>query len=257
MTNPKILLFDIETSPNLAYVWGLGKQYVGYTQLAKEKKITCICYKWLGKDKIYSLKMDMSKHDLMSYDDDSDKEMINNFIEVYNSADNAIGHNALKFDKGTIRARLIKHGCKDLYPIILDDTYLQSTPIYFNCHKLDYLSRYFELGRKADHPYDLWTDIMQGSNKALNDTVRYCKQDVILLEKVYNKLAPYIKLKFNRSIHAEDPNICPSCGSNNLKKDGVLMTSSLGKRQRLHCNDCGKNHTIGANEIKKVSQYPR
>ena len=41
---PKILYFDIETSPCVAYVWGCGKQFVGSKQLKKERKIISIGY---------------------------------------------------------------------------------------------------------------------------------------------------------------------------------------------------------------------
>ena len=48
---PKVLLFDIETSPNLAYVWGKYQQDV--VAFEEEWKIISVSYKWLGKRSIY------------------------------------------------------------------------------------------------------------------------------------------------------------------------------------------------------------
>ncbi len=48
-TKPKILFYDIETRPLLAYIWRLGKQRVGHYQLADQGNaydIICISYAW-------------------------------------------------------------------------------------------------------------------------------------------------------------------------------------------------------------------
>ena len=256
MNKPKILMFDIETTPNLATIWSTGKQFVNYESIWKEKKISCICWKWLGESKIYSLSMNLKKHNLMEYDDDADKEMLVKFSEIYNKADVAVGHNAIKFDKGTITARLSKHGLPPISPTIIDDTWRISCPINFNSHKLDYLARYFKVGTKAAHSYSLWLKVMRSDSKALNDTVKYCKKDVILLEKVYKKLLPYVKTKFNHAIYQQDTRVCPSC-SGKLKISSKRMSVGLGMRVQFSCNSCGKHVTIGENLIKKGSTYPR
>ena len=48
----KVLFLDIETSPNVAYVWGLWQQNVAISQL-KENSITlCWAAKWLGEEEV-------------------------------------------------------------------------------------------------------------------------------------------------------------------------------------------------------------
>ena len=47
---PKILFYDVETTPLKAYVWRCGKQVVNSTQLmpgANRYDIICIGYEWL------------------------------------------------------------------------------------------------------------------------------------------------------------------------------------------------------------------
>ena len=49
----RILLIDIETSPNLAHVWGLWQQNVGLPQLLESSYTMCYSAKWLGEKDIY------------------------------------------------------------------------------------------------------------------------------------------------------------------------------------------------------------
>lgn len=257
MKNPKILFFDIETTPNLVFTWRLGKQYVTMDNIHKERKISCICYKWQGEKQVHSLQMDMSLHDLTKHDDDADYQMLREFCKVYQEADLAVGHNAIKFDIGFIRSRLVKYKIGDIAPIIVDDTYLATKGISFNSHKLDYLSQYLGVGKKAPHPYELWRNVMRGDKKALTDTVSYCKQDVRLLESVYDKLLPYMKSKLNRAAFTEDKTACPSCGEDALIGRGKTITVTWGVRQRMSCQKCGKWCTTGSKSLIMSREYPR
>ena len=49
----RILAIDIETSPNLAYVWGLWDQNVSLNQLVESGEILCWAAKWLGEDEVF------------------------------------------------------------------------------------------------------------------------------------------------------------------------------------------------------------
>jgi uncharacterized protein YprB with RNaseH-like and TPR domain len=251
---PHILYFDIETTPNLVFVWRLGKQYVSYDSIHKERKISCICYKWGGEKTIHTLKMNMSLHDLTKHDDQADKKMLEEFCKVYKEADLAVGHNGIKFDIGSIRSRLVAYNLPDIAPVILDDTYISTKAIGFNSHKLDYLSKYLGLGQKAPHPYQLWVNVMQGNEKALDETVEYCVQDVRLLEKIYNAVLPYINTKLNRAAFNEDARLCPSCGKNTLISNGTKVTVTWGQKTQFKCTSCGKYSTSGATKIATDSK---
>ncbi len=45
----KILLLDIESSPNTAHVWGLWQQNVSINQLMESSYVLCYAAKWLGQ----------------------------------------------------------------------------------------------------------------------------------------------------------------------------------------------------------------
>ena len=100
--NKKRLFFDIETSPNVGFFWSAGyKLNVPYSNIIKERAIICICYKWEGEDKVYSLQWDK---------DQNDKAMLEQFILVANEAHELVGHNGDRYDLPWIRTRCLFHG---------------------------------------------------------------------------------------------------------------------------------------------------
>ena len=69
---PKVLVFDIETSPILARVWGLWQQNVGLNQIKEDWFVMSYAAKWLGVDGV------MYK-DLRGVIDDTDKVVLRAF----------------------------------------------------------------------------------------------------------------------------------------------------------------------------------
>lgn len=252
-----ILYFDIETSHCLAYVWGCGKQYVSANQIKKERKILSICYMWEGETKVHALKFDLKKHKINSFDDDADKQMLIDFMKVYNKASLVVAHNGRKFDISRMRARLVKYGLPDIPITLVDDSYTISKHIDFTSHKLDYIGKYLGVGRKGRTDLDLWIRIMEGDKKALDSMVAYNKQDVLLLAEIYRKVRPYVKSKLNLSVTRNAPNGCPSCGSTNLKHKDWVFKSPLMKKERVICQDCGKQSVYGHNLVKDTANYLR
>jgi hypothetical protein len=79
---------------------------------------------------------------------------------------------------------------------------------------------------------------MNGDPKSWKHMVEYNKRDVVLLEKIYLELRPWIQSHPNISVISELPDGCPNCGSLHLQKRGFGITKS-GKQQRFQCLDCG------------------
>ena len=48
----RILVIDIETGPNLAWVWGVWDQNVSLTQLEQPSHVMCFAAKWVGKRQV-------------------------------------------------------------------------------------------------------------------------------------------------------------------------------------------------------------
>jgi transposase-like protein len=85
---------------------------------------------------------------------------------------------------------------------------------------------------------------MNGDKKAWKTMEEYNIQDVILLEKLYNKLLPWVKQPINVSLMKKnrDGFSCPTCGKNSIISKGFRYTLT-GAYQRYQCKACGAYST--------------
>lgn len=184
----KKLFFDIEVSPDIVLSWGVGNKIsIGHDSIIQERAIICICWKWAGEDKVYSLKWDKG----------CDKEMVKRFAKIADSADEIIAQNGDNFDIKWLRTRCLYHNIH-ISPKFnsLDTLKMARQNFRFNANRLDYMGKFLGYGGKIKTDYDMWKNILlHNDNKAMTLMVDYCKEDVILLEKVYNRLQEYCPIK--------------------------------------------------------------
>lgn len=231
----KILLLDVETSPKRAFVWGLWKQNISATsQLISDMFLLTWSAKWYGDKQVYGDKLDP---DEVFAEDDS--RICSSLYELMDAADIIIGHNGDKFDIPTINSRFVLNGMAPPSPYKTIDT-LKIAKKHFNftSNRLDYLGQILGVGRKIDTGgFELWDRCLAGDAKALSKMLKYNKQDVLLLEAVYNKLRPYASTHPNPSATRTKPS-CTKCGSDKLHARGFAVTMTA-KYQRYCCQDCG------------------
>jgi len=227
----KILIYDIETSPNVVYSWAVGRK-ISLTpdNIIKERQIICICWKWLDQGKIYSLDWGKKK---------DDKFLLKEFSKVINEADVAIAHNGDKYDIKFIQGRLAYHDLPPVIPRTIDTLKQSRNAFFINSHRLDYLGQLLVSDRKLETNFKLWKDVMAGDEIALKKMIKYCKQDVKLLEEVYKKIRKYSPQTIHMGIVAKDSKLaCKACGGINTKWDGHRIATKVKYRCR-RCNDCG------------------
>lgn len=241
---PKILLYDIETAPNLGYIWGKYEQNV--LEFEREWYMLTFAYKWLGEKSVsaYSLP-DFPRY---ARDPEDDKYLVTELWKLMDAADIVIGHNSDSFDNKKTYARFIAHGMNPPAPFKTVDTKKAAKRYFnFNSNKLDDLGNYFGLGRKIQTGgFDLWKRCMEGDASAWKKMVNYNKQDVALLEKVYLKLLPWIGNHVNVNVYSEETHACPKCGSDKMQRRGFNYTKT-GRRQQYQCQAC-KGWCVGASE---------
>jgi len=179
----KVLFYDIEVGPNVVYSWRIGnKVNLSTDTIISERQILCISYKWRGDSKVHSL----------TWNGSDDKELMIKFAAIMNTADEVIGHNSDKYDVKFVRTRCLVHGVPlNVKFNQLDTLKFARAGFAFNSNKLDYISQYLGLGAKIKTDFQLWKDVLNGSKEALDRMVKYCNQDVLVLEKVYETLQPY------------------------------------------------------------------
>lgn len=237
-TNRKRLFFDIETSPNIGLFWEAGyKKNIDYSNIIKERAIICICYKWEDSKDVGYLTWDSKQ---------CDKKMLLKFIEIANSADEMIGHNGDKFDLAWIRTRCLFHRI-NVFPVYttIDTLKLSRSKFKFNSNKLDYIAKYLGMGEKIKTEFGLWKAIVLNKDKeAMAKMVKYCQQDVKLLEKVYKELSTHIFAKTHYGvIFGQDRGSCPECGSDEIVRMCNRVSATGVKKIQFQCKTCNKYHT--------------
>lgn len=236
MAAAKIALFDIETAPNLGWVWGKWQQDV--IDFRQHWFMLSYSYKWLGSKKVETLALPHYK----GYDahKEDDEKLVRDLWNVLDEADVVIAHNGDKFDIRKTNARFIYHGLKPPSPYKSIDTLkIAKKHFAFDSNRLDDLGHYLGVGRKLPitGKKDLWLRCMRGDREAWDRMIKYNTQDVNLLERVYSKLRPWSSTHPDLGMYSRKI-ACPSCQSSKLHKRGVVVTKT-GQRDRFHCQDCG------------------
>jgi DNA polymerase elongation subunit (family B)/predicted RNA-binding Zn-ribbon protein involved in translation (DUF1610 family) len=226
----KILLLDIETSPHSVYAWGLFKQNISLSQVKDTSRVLCSAYKWLGE----------RKTNFTSEWTDGVDGMLEKMYNVIEEADAIVTYNGNRFDLPTLNKEFLLTGYRPPAPYKSVDLYRTvKNKFRFASNKLDHVAQQLGLGSKTDHyGFQMWLDVMDGNKKAQKLMETYNKQDVVLLEKVYDIVLPWIANHPNRSHHSGSA-VCPNCGSKSLQHRGFAITA-VGRQQRYQCQDCGK-----------------
>lgn len=227
----KIKLIDIETSPNIAHVWGLWKQNVGLSQLMDSSRTMCFAVKNLGERKVDFFR---------EYGEDN-SEVVEAAWEALDEAEIIIHYNGKKFDIPTLNKEFLLYGYPPPSPYKqIDLLETAKKQFRFPSNKLDYVAKALGLKGKVKHVgHELWVKCMAGDEKAWKDMEKYNKQDVKLLEDVYQELRPWITNHPNLALYLEEDEMaCPNCGGTHLVKRGVQHTRTQ-TYQRYHCEDCG------------------
>ena len=230
-----ILIFDIETAPLKAYIWSRWKQNIYLDQTISEWFMICWSAKWLDSEEVFSecLTPDEIK-------EEKDNRIVKQLWSLIDQADIVIAHNGKRFDVPKINSRFIMAGLPPTSTYIQIDTKEVAVKQFgFSSNKLDALAGYFNIEHKDDTNFELWADCMKGNQEALDYMESYNRKDVVILEKVYLKLRPWIKNHPNIGLYQEKDNmICPTCGSKDLKEDGSFYYTSANKYKVMRCS-CG------------------
>jgi len=248
---PKVLFLDIETSPNLTYIWGLHTELHTMDMWVKEWYILCWCASFKGdKTMITSALPDFAKE--YKADKENDRFILEKLWKLLDEADIVVGHNSVAFDLKKINARFAIHNMKPPSPYKTVDTLLSARKHFdFTSNKLADLGKTLGLGEKIDTGgFSLWKRCISGDMSAWKHMVKYCSNDVILLEKIYLRLLPFMQThpNFNNYIDEVNP-VCTNCGSKNLQMNGFAY-SNQAKYQRVVCKDCGTNCRYKTNMLK-------
>lgn len=226
----KILLLDIETAPNLVHVWGLWQQNVGLPQIMEPGYTLCWSAKWLGSNEVM----------FSSIQHTNPKRMLLQIWDLLDEADVVCHYNGTKFDIPTLNKEFLIYEMDPPSPYKqIDLLRVARSQFKFPSNKLDYVANALGLGKKTKHiGHELWIKCMANDPEAWKMMEEYNINDVVLLEKVYGKLLPWIKNHPNQNLFTAGEHVCPNCGGKHLQKRGTSHTIA-GQYQRYRCSSCG------------------
>lgn len=232
----KKLFYDIETAPIVGTVWGKYEQNLIWT--ISDWYMLMFAYKWEHEKKTHVVAL--PDFNLYKKEPTNDYEVVKKLHELFNEADIVVAHNGDQFDQKKSNARFIYHNLPPVSPYQQIDT-KKAAKRYFNftSNKLDDLGTYFNLGNKIHTDYTLWQGCMNGDMKSWKAMKKYNIQDVVLLEKVYQKMMPWMSTHPNVATIDERPDACPKCGEQGKMQSRGFRVSKVARYRKFQCQNCG------------------
>lgn len=235
----RVLFYDIETFPELGMSWNRRESDTLWVE--REGLMASFAWKWKGDKKVQVRGLP----DYLTYKKEPyyDKMLVDDIYKLICEADVVIAHNGDRFDQKIVNTRFAKWGYDPIPGYKQVDTLkIARKHFRFPSNRLDDLGEFLGLGRKAQTGgIKLWKDCYYGDEKAWRKMIKYNKQDVVLLEQVYNKLMPWATTHPNMSVIQNAPDVCPKCGKN----EGFVLNgwhhTNASKYRRLQCKACRSN----------------
>jgi DNA polymerase elongation subunit (family B) len=227
----------------VAYSWGPMWE-TRLIEIIEPWYMLSFAYKWQGQKRV-TVKA-LPDYPLYATDPKNDKALASELRDLLDEADVVIAHNGDRFDLPKCASRILVHGIKPPSPYKTVDTLKLARKLFrYESNKLDDLCRILGIGTKLKHTgFDLWKRCMDGDSRAWALMKKYNGHDVYpLLEGLYDRIKPFAP-NHPRLTHYTRANACPTCQSANIQSRGFIVTAT-GKRQRIHCQDCGAWSTTG------------
>ena len=228
--NTRILTIDIESKPMLVYSWGLFQQNHHIEQIVDHGGMICFAAKWAGDKEVL----------FYSEPKDGYKGMVEAAHRLLSEADVVITYNGDRYDIKKLNNAFMLLGMAPPKPFkSIDLIKTNKNRFDLPSRKLDYLVRQSGVGAKVKHTgFDLWIDCMAGDPTAWKLMEKYNRGDVIVTERAYLRLLPWITNAPHHGMFSRDGHTCPYCGSKKLKRDGFTHTN-VQSYWLFECGNCG------------------
>lgn len=249
----KRLYVDIETAPYQAYVWRTGKQFVSHDSLRfahRDGNIICVCYKWAHEKKVHAIE----------WNHEGDGQLIKKLLPVLLEADEIVAQNGDRFDIPYINTRMIANNIMEA-PIwkTVDTLVIARRRFRFPSNRLDALGHFLLGEGKIRTDFKMWVDIKEKDcKKSMDKMVKYCKKDVILLEKVYNQLTGFHAPKTHAGVaKGLEKWTCSYCGSEDTRCNKTRTTAAGTVQHQMQCGSCNRFYTISHRSYVDYKEYKR
>lgn len=223
----RVLILDIETRPAVAYTWQAYDTNINVEQIIDAGGVICVGAKWLGEKQTY----------LYSDWEHGHLEMLVAVHEMLSFADAVVTFNGIKFDLPKLQGEFLLNGLGPTPPATSIDCLKAVRKFGLFMNKLAFVGPHLDVGEKMKHEgFTLWTSVLEGDTAAQKRMSKYCVQDVVLTEKLYLKIRPFILN--HPHLGKVGAHECGACGSTHVQSRGSRRTRAY-KIQRLQCVACG------------------
>lgn len=230
----KTIVLDIETRPNLVYVWQTYQ--ADALDVVEPWSILSFSAKELGAKKATTIALpDVGG---------SEAKLLSELWAQFDQADIVIGHNLDAFDVRRSNTRFLAHGLQPPSPYQTVDTYKVAVNKFaFHSNKLKDLCIFMGVRRKVETGgLKLWLDCMKDVKKltpAWQTMKKYNEGDVLANEDVYYKQLPWMSNHPNLAMLLGDSGACPRCGAKETMKPNGFRYNKTTKYKRYVCSECG------------------
>jgi hypothetical protein len=213
----------------MGYVWSAWKQNMAPSQVVEHGRVICWAAKWAGQKSVYFGAEWEPQLNGMHF--------IERLHAMMMEADCIMTYNGDKFDVPVFNTELMKLGLNPIPPNRSIDLYKVVKRNFRLFHaRMDSVAQALGVAGKTETGgMSLWIDVMAGKKKAQKLMEKYNRQDIKVLEDIYDKLKGFIR---NHPTNTDNGANCPTCGSHDLQKRGTHRTK-VSVFQRYQCNGCG------------------
>lgn len=239
----KVLMLDIETTPDKNYTWGRWNVNIGINQTIEEGEMICFAAKWYGQDEI----------EFYADWENGHLGMIQEAWRLLDEADVVVHFYGSKFDIPHMNTCFLRYGYPPPSPFKqVDLKMVVGKQFKFSSNKLEFVSRVLGLEGKVEHEgFPLWDKVMNETRrnglKPFSEEIEadakarmkvYNERDVFLLDEVYEALLPWIPSHPHRHLYEEGRG-CPTCGADIefMQREGYAYTK-LSKFKQFRCIVC-------------------
>jgi hypothetical protein len=216
---PKILTWDIETSPAIVYSWGLFGQDHSVSQIIEPSRVLCFAAKWLDK----------KSTEFYSEYHTSREDMIEQAWRLLDEADMLVSYNGIGFDMKHMNREFLLAGLGPVSPFVdIDLLRINRANFKFLSNKLGYVTQAVGLPTKLETGgMELWKRVLDNDPAAWAKFKKYNVRDVAVTEKLYLLLAQGGWVKgVHAGLFSGNMSTCHSCGSADLTPVGVIYSRS-------------------------------
>lgn len=242
ITPVKVLIYDIEVSPLLA--WTYNRYNTNVVKVEQEQKLLSIAYLELVIDGNQTiLDGDIDNIECITLEDVNydERALTVKLWELFNNNQIVCGFNNKNFDDRHCYKYFMKYNLKPPVPIKQLDIFKEWKKIAtLSSNGLDSVNRYLLNDSKTEIKVgDLWYDcLVHKSKEAYSLLKEYNRQDIVLTYNLLKEMVPFTKGIPNLSLLLNHPLACPRCGYINDFEEANYYYTNVGRYNQYRCNKC-------------------